>query len=184
MEMPTPNDWTVIAIQGATTLTLSLNNANDGTDTSFLCHPRPPPPPRRSAWSPARSLRERRRVHRGLPQVVRSHNTRLCVDSAESMVNPRLSVLSSRFQPSRPRLARHYQSKASRIIHFNYNYDFNCADHMIVLFTYLNCLFISCYVCIFIRSMLDVRRIRILSTLAKPNTFSFSFFFLAKVLSK
>ncbi|KAH9729191.1 phospholipid--sterol O-acyltransferase [Citrus sinensis] len=84
MEMPTPNDWTVIAIQGATTLTLSLNNANDGTDTSFRC--RPPPRRRRSAWSPARSLRERRRVHRGLPQVVRNHNTRLCVDSAESML--------------------------------------------------------------------------------------------------
>lgn len=181
MEMPTPNDWTVIAIQGATTLTLSLNNANDGADTSFRCRPRPPR--LRSAWSPARSLRERRRVHRGLPQVVRNHNTRLCVHSAESMVNPRLSVLSSRFQPSRPRLARHYQSKASRITHFNYNYDLNCADHMIVLFTDLNCLFIF-YVCVFIRSMLDVRRIRILSTLTKPNEFSFSFFFSAKVLSK
>ncbi|KAH9785238.1 phospholipid--sterol O-acyltransferase [Citrus sinensis] len=82
--MPTPNDWTVIAIQGATTLTLSLNNANDGTDTSFRCRARPPP--RRSAWSPARCLRERRRVHRGLPQVVRNHNSRLCVDSAESML--------------------------------------------------------------------------------------------------
>ena len=145
--MPTPNDWTVIAIQGATTLTLSLNNANDGTDTSFRCRARPPP--RRSAWSPARCLRERRRVHRGLPQVVRNHNSRLCVDSAESMVNPRLSVLSSRFQPSRPRLARHYQSKASRITHFNCNYNFNCADHVIVLFTDLNCSFLVMFVYLF-----------------------------------
>lgn len=60
-------------------------------------------------WSSPPKLRHRRRFHRRLLQAFRHHHTWLCFHSAPCLVHPRLSLLSSRFQPSRFGLARHHQ---------------------------------------------------------------------------
>ncbi|KAA8542832.1 hypothetical protein F0562_023984 [Nyssa sinensis] len=60
----------------------------------------------RLKWrSSANNLRQWRRVHQRLLEALRHHNSRLRVHSAKSLVNLGLSVLSSRFQPSRFGLA-------------------------------------------------------------------------------